>query len=60
MQPTKIMEATGGVSTAAFTNISGQIVYAETLKKYEDEDFVFSKLIPERPSKLVKPSPFIH
>lgn len=48
---TQVMEATGGVSTAAFTDISGQIIYAETLKKYDDEDFVFSKLIPERPSK---------
>lgn len=47
---TAVMEAAGGVSTAAFTSISGQIVYAETLKGYESEEFVFSKLIPERQS----------
>lgn len=47
---TDIMEAAGGVSNAAFTGISGQIVYAETLQKYEDEEFVFTKLIPERKS----------
>lgn len=48
---TAIMEAAGGVSTAAFTGISGQIIYAETIQKYEDEEFVFTNLIPKRPSK---------
>lgn len=40
-------EAEGAVSTAAFQNITGQIVYSAVLEAYAGEDFVFSKLIPE-------------
>lgn len=47
---TQIMEAAGGVSTDAFKNISGQIVYNETLQGYDDEEFTFKKLIPEKQS----------
>lgn len=42
-----LKESTGAVTTAAFQNISGQIVYSAVLDAYEAEDFVFSKLIPE-------------
>ncbi len=44
-----LLEAEGAVTTAAFQNISGQIVYSSVLDKYESEEFVFSKLIPEEP-----------
>lgn len=37
----------GAVTTAAFTNISGQIIYSATLDRYKSEDFVFAKMIPE-------------
>lgn len=42
-----LKEAAGAVSTASFQNISGQIVYTSILEPYDDEEFVFSKLIPE-------------
>jgi hypothetical protein len=47
---TQVMEAAGGVSTAAFSNISGQIVYATVLDAYQAEEFTLTKLIPERQS----------
>lgn len=43
----RLAEAQGAVTTAAFQNISGQIVYSAVLEAYESEDFVFQKLIPE-------------
>lgn len=43
----RLAEADGAVSTAAFLNISGQIVYAALLDKYQAEEFVFAKMIPE-------------
>lgn len=43
----RMTEADGAVSTASFQNISGQIVYAATIEKYQSEEFVFAKLIPE-------------
>lgn len=45
----RLAEAEGAVTTAAFQNISGQIVYSAVLEKYESEEFVFTKLIPEEP-----------
>lgn len=51
-QAHKIFEAAGAVSTAAFGNISGQIVYSAILEAYQDEEFVFSKLIPTVSTKL--------
>lgn len=42
-----LRESGGAVSTASFQNISGQIVYTSILEPYQDEEFVFSKLIPE-------------
>jgi hypothetical protein len=46
----QVFEAAGAVSTAAFKDISGQIIYQMTLDGYTDEEFVFSKMIPERQS----------
>ena len=43
----RVSESDAGVTTAAFQNISGQIVYAATLEKYQSEEFTFAKLIPE-------------
>lgn len=45
----RLSEAEGAVSTNAFQNISGQIVYAAVLDKYENEEFAFTPLIPEIP-----------
>lgn len=36
----------GAVNTAAFSNISGQIVYSTVMEAYEQEAFVFSGVIP--------------
>jgi hypothetical protein len=43
----EVFEAAGAVSTSAFKDISGQIIYAMTLEAMNREEFVFSKLIPE-------------
>lgn len=45
----RLTEAQGAVTTAAFQNISGQIVYSAILDKYQSEEFVFTKLIPDEP-----------
>ena len=45
-----LLEAEGAVSTAAFLNITQQWVYQTVLDSYQSEDFVFTKLIPERPA----------
>lgn len=45
----RFAEADGGVQTAAFQNISGQVVYSAILDPYKAEEFVFTKLIPEEP-----------
>lgn len=42
-----LSEGEGAVATTAFQNISGQVVYSAVLEKYEAEEFVFTKLIPE-------------
>lgn len=47
---TQAMEAAGSVSTAAFSNISGQIVFSQTVESYQDEEFKFTRIIPERQS----------
>lgn len=45
---TELRESAGAVSTAAFQNISGQIVYGMVLEKYQAPEFVVTKAIPER------------
>src|SRR5262249_33093007 len=42
-----LQEAEGAVSTSSFLNITRQIVYSTFLEAYENEDFVFTRLIPE-------------
>ncbi len=44
----RFSEDDAGVTTAAFQNISGQIVYAALLEGYENEEYVFAKMIPEK------------
>lgn len=50
-----LSEDSDGTTSAAFQNITGQIMYSTVLEKYTDEEFVFTKLIPEMPSKLSMP-----
>lgn len=45
-----VAEAAGAVSTAAFFNISGQIVFSTMMEGFENEEFVFTKLIPVVPT----------
>ncbi len=45
-----VYEHAGAVSTAAFKDISGQIIFSMMLPRYKSEEFVFTKLIPERQS----------
>lgn len=47
-----VYEAAGAVSTASFQNISGQIIYSMMMDRYTDEEFVFSKLIPEQQGNI--------
>lgn len=44
---TGVMEAAGAVTTNAFANITGQIVYSAYMESYEAPEFVFKGLIPE-------------
>lgn len=48
-----LLEAEGAVSTSAFQNITGQIVYSATLEGWNYEDFVFSQIIPEVPTQFL-------
>jgi len=43
----RLQETPGAVSTAAFQNISGQIVYSAIMDAFMMEEFQFSRLIPE-------------
>lgn len=42
-----VFEAAGAVTTNAFTNINGQIVYNALMESYEAPEYVFKALIPE-------------
>jgi len=46
------LQESGAVNTAAFANITGQIVYSEVMQSYAAEDFVFSKMIPTQPTQF--------
>jgi len=41
-----------GIDTTAFSNITGQYVYSAIMQAYEQEAFVFSRLIPAIPTRL--------
>lgn len=48
-----LLEAGGAaVNTANFSNIFGQIAYTTTLEAFTDEEFLFSTLIPNEPTKF--------
>jgi hypothetical protein len=49
-----LTEAAGAVSTAAFQNISGQIVYSAILGGYDSEEFVMTKMIPEQETQFLE------
>lgn len=46
------MEDGVAVSSAVFGNITGQIIYTEVLEAFEDEQFVFSQIVPNIPTKF--------
>lgn len=48
---TPVMEA--DVDTTLFSNITGQIIYSQILAAYEQEAFVFTKLIPKITTKFL-------
>lgn len=48
----RLLEA-GAVDYSHFSNITGQIFFTEIKKSYEDEEFVFSKLIPTVTSTIL-------
>lgn len=47
-----LLEAGGAVDTAAFSNITGQLMYSAIMEAYQSEDYVFSKVIPTRPTQF--------
>lgn len=46
----RVMEAAGGVTSAAFATINQQFIYSTLIEKYEIPEFKFSRKIPSRPS----------
>lgn len=48
-----LLESQGAVTSAAFTNITGQIVYSAILEPYKAEEFVFTQMIPEVDTKFL-------
>ena len=51
-QITDLMESGTAVTAAVFGNITGQIIYTEVMKGFEDEAFVFSDIVPNIPTKF--------
>lgn len=49
----RLQEAEGAVSSQAFSNITGQIVYASLLEKYQSEEFVFAKMMTEEKALIL-------
>jgi len=44
------LQEAGAVQSATFSNITGQIVYSALIESFQDEEFVFTKLIPTTPT----------
>lgn len=44
----EVMESSGAVNTSMFTAISGQMVVTAVMNAYENEEFVFTQMIPEQ------------
>jgi hypothetical protein len=47
-----LSEATSAVDSTAFANITGQLVFSMVRQGYEQEEFVASRLVPNRPTRL--------
>lgn len=47
-----VQEATNAVDITAFSNITGQLAYSAIMEGYENPEFVASKLLSTRPTKL--------
>jgi hypothetical protein len=47
-----LLEDGDAVSSSAFAHITGQIVYTEVMKSFDDETFVFSDIVPNVPTKF--------
>ena len=41
-----LLEAAGAIASSDFSNISGQIVYTRLIEKMQQEEFVFTNLVP--------------
>ena len=46
------MESGSAVTSAAFSHITGQIIYTEVMKAFDDEAFVFSDIVPNVSTKF--------
>lgn len=47
------LQEADAVSYSNFSQITGQIFFTEVKMAYEDEEFVFSKVVPTKPSKIL-------
>lgn len=47
-----LMEDGSAISTGVFSTITGQIIYSEFMKGFDDEAFVFSDIVPNVPTKF--------
>jgi hypothetical protein len=47
-----LMEGGTAVTSGVFGTITGQIIYTEVMKAFEDEAFVFSPIVPNVPTKF--------
>ncbi len=48
-----LLEADGAVDSTAFSNITGQIVFSEVMKGYEQPEFIYPKIARTYPSKFI-------
>lgn len=47
-----VLEASEAVDSTAFSNITGQLVINKVMEGYQNENFIFSSLIPNVPTRL--------
>lgn len=50
--PSRMQEATSAVDSTAFAGITGQLVISAVLASYQAEEYVASRLVPNRPTRL--------
>ena len=53
LDPRSQMDATEAVDSSFFSKITGQIIYSQIHQAYENEAFVFSRLIPNVPTPFL-------